>query len=391
MIKFQTATRRSAIGLLTAAPFLARSARISVAATDAREWTVTGMRVPKLDGLDTAMQHFMQQYGVRAGALALARGGKILFERAYTWSEPNSEIVQPASPFRLASLSKLFTAAVIYELVKSKKLSLDIKVFPWLGYNEPTLANQQIDPRLKTISMQNLIDHKGGWDREQAKYDPMYHMREIARSLGLHVAPSRLDIARYMIGEPLQFAPGSRYAYSNFGYLMLGIAAEKAKGMKYFDLVKERVIGPLGIQDVFPARTSKALRLPGEPIYEQPGAGFTPEFPDREVRMPLPYGGEGWITESKEPNGGLAATAGAVARTIGHYAVWGFGLRLANQNWARTGEMAGTACYASSRKNGLDFCFLVNTRNFSGAKEALGDAGKTIAALVDSVNVRLLG
>jgi len=209
-------------------------------------------------------------------------------------------------------------------------------------------------------------------------------MREIAIKLGLHAAPSRPDIARYMIGEPLQAAPGTQYHYSNFGYLMLGIVAEKATGMTYFDVLKGRVMAPLGLSDVFLARTAKDLRLPGEPIYEQPGTGLTPEFPDREVRMPLPYGGEDWVTESKEPNGGLAATASAVARTIGHYAVWTYGLREANKNFVRIGDMAGTTCYANSRKDGLDFCFVVNTRHFNSAKDAPGDAAKAVTAVLDS-------
>lgn len=384
MTRPQLTTRRRAAKLVAAAPFLALTAR-SAFAEEAREWTVTGARVAKLDPLDAAMQRFMQQYGVRAGSLALARAGKILFERGYTWSEPNTPITQPNSPFRLASVSKLFTAAAIYELVKAKKLSLDLKVFPWLGYDQAALPDQKIDARLNTITVQHLLEHKGGWDLVAAKFDPVFRMRDIARRLGLHVAPSRLDIARFMIGEPLQVNPGTQYHYSNFGYLMLGTVAEKAAGMNYIDVVKQRVVGPLGIDDVYLARTSKDLRLPGEPVYEQPGSGLTPEFPDREVHMPLPYGGENWITESKEPNGGLAATSGAVARAIGHYAVWGSGLRAAGQTWHRDGTMAGTSCLAASRKDGVDFCFNVNTRNFSGAKDAPGDTAKAINGVLDSV------
>jgi CubicO group peptidase (beta-lactamase class C family) len=377
----QVTTRRRTVQFLGAAPFLILSGGSGLAAE--REWTVTGNRVAKLDGLDTAMQSFMQKNSLRAGALAVARGGKVLFERAYTWSEPGTDITQPTSPFRLASVSKMFTAAATYELVKAKKLALDLKAFPYLGYDQAALPGQSVDPRLKTITVQHLIDHKGGWDSEAAKFDPLYQMREIAIRLGLHAAPTRPDIARYMVGEPLQVAPGAEYHYSNFGYLVLGTVAEKAAGMNYFDVVKQKVLMPLGISDVFLARTSKDLRLPGEPIYEQPGTGLSPEFPDREVRVPFPYGGEDWVTESKEPNGGLAATAGAVARTIGHYAVWAYGLRAHGKNVGRIGDMAGTYCYASSRKDGLDFCFNVNTRHFS-AKDAPAEAEKAITAVLDS-------
>lgn len=135
----------------------------------------------------------------------------------------------------------------------------------------------------------------------------------------------------------MQFTPGTQERYSNFGYVVLGLVAEKAGASAFHDLVRDQVAAPLGIDRVFRARTRRDQRLPGEGFYDQPGTGLTPEFPDREVRAPLPYGGEGWLTESMTAGGGLAASAGAVTRMIGHYAVWGLGLRRAP---TRTGRAA---------------------------------------------------
>ena len=59
---------------------------------------------------------------------------------------------------------------------------------------------------------------------------------------------------------------------------------------------------------------------------------------------------------------GLAASAGAVARLIGHYAVWGFGLRR-KETMARSGLMSGTTSFAISRADGLDLCLTINTRS----------------------------
>jgi CubicO group peptidase (beta-lactamase class C family) len=215
------------------------------------------------------------------------------------------------------------------------------------------LQRQTVDPCLATITVQQLINHRGGWDSRAASFDPVFSMRRIARRLGLRVGPSSRDIARFMVGEPLQFTPGTQEHYSNFGYVMLGLVAEKAGASASHDLVRHQVAAPLGIDRVFRARTRKDQRLPGEGFYDQPGNGLTPEFPDREVRAPLPYGGEGWLTESMTAGGGLAASAGAVARMTGHYAAWGLGLRRANQNWARSGAMAGTSSLAISRPDGL--------------------------------------
>ena len=381
MSRLHPATRRRTLRMLAAVPYLLLPR--SVLAAPSRRWTITGTWVEEFDSLDAAMQRLLQRYAVRAGSLAVARQGKLLFARGYTWAEPDYPVTQADSPFRLASVSKAFTAAVIYQLLQAKKLELSLPVFPWLGLDRAALPGQTIDPRLATITVQQLINHRGGWDSRAANFDPVFSMRRIARRLGLRVAPSSRDIARFMVGEPLQFTPGTQERYSNFGYVMLGLVAEKAGASAFHDLVRDQVAAPLGIERVFRARTRRDQRLPGEGFYDQPGTGLTPEFPDREVRAPLPYGGEGWLTESMTAGGGLAASAGAVARMIGHYAVWGLGLRRANQNWARSGAMAGTSSLAISRPDGLDLCFVVNTRNFGGAK-AMGETSNDINRALDS-------
>ena len=147
----------------------------------------------------------------------------------------------------------------------------------------------------------------------------------------------------------------------------LGLIAEKVTGTGLMEALKKRVTGPLGIDDAYLARTRKESRLPGEGFYDQPGTGLTPEYPDREVRAPLPYGGGGWLTESMDSGGGLAASAAAVARLIGHYAAWGFGPRQPGQTLARSGIMSGTSALAVSRADGLDFCLVANTKvNLNG-------------------------
>ena len=382
MSRLHPATRRRTLRMLAAVPYLLLPR--SVLAAPSRRWTITGTWVEEFDSLDAAMQRLLQRYAVRAGSLAVARQRKLLFARGYTWAEPDYPVTQADSPFRLASVSKAFTAAVIYQLLQAKKLELSLQVFPWLGLDRAALPGQTVDPRLATITVQQLINHRGGWDSRAANFDPVFSMRRIARRLGLRSAPSSRDIARFMVGEPLQFTPGTHYRYSNFGYVVLGLVAEKAGASAFHDLVRDQVAAPLGIDRVFRARTRRDQRLPGEGFYDQPGTGLTPEFPDREVRVPLPYGGEGWLTESMTAGGGLAASAAAVARMIGHYAVWGLGLRRANQNWARSGAMAGTSSLAISRPDGLDLCFILNTRNFGGAK-AMSEATNDIKRVLDSM------
>ena len=138
MHKLDPPTRRHALRMFASVPWLLLPGR-SAQAAPPRRWTVTGARVEALDSLDAAMQRLLQRYGVRAGALAVARAGSILFARGYTWAEPDYPVTQPNSPFRLASVSKAFTAAVIYELLQAKKLELGLPVFPWLGLDRAAL------------------------------------------------------------------------------------------------------------------------------------------------------------------------------------------------------------------------------------------------------------
>lgn len=370
-------SRRESLAAIGSAVLLSALPR-GTAWGSTRHWNIAGDRFEKLDAIDAIMRVFMEERGIRAGAVAVARQGEVLFERAYTWAEPDYPVTGTASPFRLASVSKAFTEALIYTLVQGNTVELDADVFPYLGLEKAALPGQSVDPRLRTITVGQLLDHKGGWDRKAAGFDPCFKMRVVANKLGLRKAPTKWDIARFMVGEQLQLDPGSKESYSNFGYLMLGLVAEKAAGDTYGNALKARVTAPLGIDGVFVAHTRKDMRLPGEGFYDQPGTGLTPEFPDKKVWAPLPYGGQGWLTEVMDAAGGMAATAGAIARFAGHYAIWGFGLRRSGR-WARSGGMAGTSSFAASRPDGTDFCVVVNTSNL--ASNAMND----IVAKIDDV------
>ena len=100
MSKLHT-TRRRTLRMLAAVPYLLLPR--SVLAAPSRRWTVTGTRVEEFDSLDAAMQRLLQRYAVRAGSLAVARQGKLLFARGYTWAEPDYRSHKPI--VRSASLA----------------------------------------------------------------------------------------------------------------------------------------------------------------------------------------------------------------------------------------------------------------------------------------------
>ncbi len=343
-----------------------------------REWTVTGTAVPALAGFDHAMQTFMQANGVRAAQLAIGKNGVTKFSRAYTWAEPGYRSTQPSDRFLLASCSKMFLAAAVQALYDADKLTTNTTVYPLLGFSNPA------DPRSDTITIQQLLDHTGGYDDTAtgSGFDPTYNMRTIALALG---APpvSKLDVARYMYGRMLDFAPGTNYKYSNYGYLLAGAMVEHVTGMKYFDYVKTKVLQPGGIGEVQVISTRAAQRTNNEAICEDQGLGLSPLDLSSPLLVPAVYGGDGEINEVGDPNDGLGASAHALTQFIHRHAVWGNGPRA--PGYARSGSTPGASSLAISRGDGVDWAYVINTRDWPpSTSPTLNDLGNSITQLLDT-------
>jgi N-acyl-D-amino-acid deacylase len=137
----------------------------------------------------------------------------------------------------------------------------------------------------------------------------MFHDRAIARTLGVDLPITTEHILSYMWGRPLDFGPGQKEAYSNFGYCVLGRAIEKASGLPYERYVKERVLAPLGIRRMRLGRSALKLRAPDEVSYYfsgKAGRDLAVAGPVGE-RVPLPYGASN--VENMDAHGGWLASA----------------------------------------------------------------------------------
>src|SRR5262249_30274495 len=148
----------------------------------------------------------------------------------------NGIAVQPDSTFRIASLSKFITATAVLTLVEQGKLDLDARAFALIPQLTP-LPGAVMDPRLPTITVRQLLQHTGGWDSSLSG-DPMFNSTAIALAAGTAPPASAETVVRYMLGRPLDFAPGTRYAYSNFGYNVLGRIIERVSGQSYAAFVQ---------------------------------------------------------------------------------------------------------------------------------------------------------
>ncbi|MFG3439402.1 serine hydrolase domain-containing protein [Nonomuraea sp. NPDC047897] len=184
-----------------------------------------------------------------------------MLARGYRYSPDGRAVpaVSPTSLFRLASLSKHITGAAVIRLAQDGKLNLSAPVAPLLGLS--TAA----DARLAKVTVWRLLQHTGGWDRDISK-DYLDHA--IAAALDVPLPIDQDYIIRYAGSRALDFDPGSRFAYSNYGYLLLGRIVEKVSGLSYESYVRQKLLTPVGITRMRLGRTSRSQAVTGEVIYE---------------------------------------------------------------------------------------------------------------------------
>jgi CubicO group peptidase (beta-lactamase class C family) len=265
------------MGLAGAATTIARPATAEAAG---RTWRVTGQGLPGLGDFETVVMAFMEERGIACGSLAVACDGRLLLARGYTWSGGAGPGVQPSSLFRTASVTKPITAAAVLRLIQDGRLRPADRAAAVLGLD--TTA----DPRLGDVTVLRLLQHLGGWDRDVSG-DPMFEDLAIASALGRRPPIAQDDIVRYASRRRLDHAPGTTFAYSNYGYLLLGRIIEKVTGLPYERYVREKVLAPAGIGRMRLGRT--LLRVPGEVPYYSQYKGVTVMDPSGAL-VPAPYG-----------------------------------------------------------------------------------------------------
>ncbi len=169
------------------------------------------------------------QGDVPGASMLVIKDGKPLVERGYGYANLEThEAATPQTNYRLASVSKQFTAAAILLLAERGKLSLDDHVRHWLP--ELPAAHEQ-------ITIRQLLSHGGGL----IDYEDLMPADQTAQI-------SDADVLRMLAAEPRSyFAPGSSYRYSNGGYVLLGLIVERASGQTLQDFMAKYIFQPLGM------------------------------------------------------------------------------------------------------------------------------------------------
>ncbi|MEU7867285.1 serine hydrolase domain-containing protein [Dactylosporangium sp. NPDC049140] len=303
-----------AAGLATA---LAPAARASARTADTTWYSsIQGPPTPTMTSFDNTMLGFMEQRGITCGSLAVTDQGRLVKATGYTvnpnWQPVAPDLVQPTTLFRIASISKPITATAINRLAQEGRLNLDTPIGSLVDLTPPT--GQTAPDKIGEATVRRVLQHRGGWgDPSVTHFDPMFADRAIATFFGTPLPVTQRQIIKYNSGRALASDPGTTFAYSNYGYLLLGRVIEAVTGMAYAAYVQQAVLGPTGI-----TRMKLGHSLDQAPHYVNTEAVYNTSLEptptvledsseERPAYVRWPYGG--FNLENMDSHGGWLASA----------------------------------------------------------------------------------
>jgi CubicO group peptidase (beta-lactamase class C family) len=319
---------------------------------------------PERAAMEQLAAEYMRSYEVPGLSIAIFRAGQPVYTVAFGFADKEAqEPLTPKHLFRIASVTKPITSTAIFLLIERGGLSLGSLVFganSVLGAEFPMPRNA---PYLDQITIEHLLTHTaGGW--ENNSLDPMFRNPEMDHSALITWTLQNLR---------LEHPPGTRYAYSNFGYCLLGRVIEKVARQPYDRFVKEEILRKLGLTGMRIAGNTLAERAPGEVKYY--GQGRDLPYAINVSRMDS-HGG--WIATPTDLASFATHIDGfpdtmqllrhetLIQMTTPSAANHGYakGLRVnSGNNWWHTGSLPGTATIMVRTHTNLCWAAFANTRS----------------------------
>jgi len=181
---------------------------------------------------------FMDNYSVPGMSMAIAKNGQLQYSEGFGYADKDSrEKTTTHHLFRIASISKPFTAVAIMRLAEERKVRLSDRVFGSASLLGSDYGQPPFKRYVDEITVEHLMTHTaGGWTNDDS--DPMFRHQEFDH---------RALIAWAISEVGLKYRPGTRFAYSNFGYCILGRVIEKVTGLSYEAAVQKYVLDDCGI------------------------------------------------------------------------------------------------------------------------------------------------
>lgn len=210
---------------------LALAAALSVPVGAAPTTAATGTDDP-LAASVRAYVDSLAAAGAFSGTLMIARDGVPVLEGAWGTAHRRYDVPnRPDTRINLGSMNKMFTAVAIAQLVEAGKIGWD----DFVGRHLPDYPNARVRDE---VTVRHLITHTSGMGS--------HFTREFVDASKLAYREPA-DYLPLFVNEPLAFDPGARFAYSNAGFMVLGMIIEAASGENYFDYIRAHVYGPAGM------------------------------------------------------------------------------------------------------------------------------------------------
>jgi CubicO group peptidase (beta-lactamase class C family) len=292
---------------VTAALTPATRASAATPNTTWHSW-IDGPSTPSMTSFDNAMLDFMKARGITDGSLAVTTGGRLVKASGYTLNAtrtpPVGQRVAPTTLFRIASISKSVTATAVNRLAQEGRLNLDTPIDQLIDLTSST--GHVADTRLDQVTVRRVLHHLGGWgDPLVTGFDPMIADAQIAGNPS-NLPVTQRQIIKYRSGWGLDNEPGT-FAYSNYGYMLLGRVIEAVTGLAYADYAQQAVLGPIGITRMRIGHSAASLPLPTESPYQTTLSPTTTVLNPSGAQVPWPYGG--FNLENMDSHGGWLASA----------------------------------------------------------------------------------
>lgn len=335
------------------------------------------------------MANTLADLNIPGATLCVAHAGRIVFRQGFGWSDPGAGVaITPDTVMRIASISKVVTGMLILKLFEDELPgALESKVFGPTGLLPDARYAGVADKRVLDITLRDLLQHSGGWD--SSVYEPQFDLVNIAKAMGVAAPAGAADVIAFMLREKtLQFAPGTGYCYSNFGYNILGRLIEHRTGMGYEAAARKLILQPAGVWFALTGGDTLADRFTAETVYHddprwpadvpsQSGVGKgTAAYNAFHLRTMDSHGG--WVMTSKDlvrfadaidgrsgiPRLLKASTVALMETTdtrIAHPAA-GLSWTLEPGAWSHNGSLiAGSHSYLVRRGDGVTWAAIYNS------------------------------
>lgn len=242
-----------------------------------------------IKAIDSKIEQFMKDHQLNASAFAVINGNKLVYAKGYRWADTNYPEITPESTFRLASISKLFTATALYclrdkALKKGSDFPLTRTLQDILNLKQPD-GSQPEDNRFKDITLKHLLESTSGIAN---KY--MWDYVKAAKDFNQPLPATIQQLARYITKYDLEYTPGDtkNVIYGNAAYFMLSAVLLKLTGAtSYIEALNIALLNPLGVAGIHQSRSL---------IGEQPNS----EVPYAVQRLP-------WGNSSKDDSRAIVA------------------------------------------------------------------------------------